>query len=268
MTTAHTEHVAAAFDRKASVYDDFGIDHVNLTRMRTKVYDHIARYAPQAGHLLEMNAGTGLDAVEMVKRGYRVHATDLAPAMVAEIETKIATLDLHDHLTSQQLDFGAIATAANAPFDGIYSNSGGLNCVADLAPIVAQLPAVLNAGATVTWVIMPRFCPWELLLTLKDPSVGLRRWKRNGVMANVEGVQFRTWYFSASQVRTLFDERFEFVACEALSLVTPTADNYSFAKRRPQLYNALVTLDDALATRAPFNRWGDFFILTMRYLGQ
>lgn len=267
MTAPHTEQVSAAFDRKANVYDAFGEDHVNLTRMRTKVYDHIARHVAKGSHLLEMNAGTGLDAVAMVNRGYTVHATDLAPAMVSEIQTKIEAQQLTEQLSAQQLDFTQLAAAQHAPFDAIYSNSGGLNCIADLGPVVAQLPSLLKPQGTVTWVIMPRFCPWELLLTVKDRSVGLRRWQKNGVMANVEGVNFRTWYHDATAVQRLFNARFEFVECEALSLVTPTADNNAFARRRPRLYNALVTLDDALSTRAPFKRWGDFYILTMRFIG-
>ena len=80
---ADFEDVAEAFSRKAAVYDAFGEDHENLTRMRRKVRDHISALLPVGSYLLELNAGTGLDATAMVQRGYRVHATDISPGMVA-----------------------------------------------------------------------------------------------------------------------------------------------------------------------------------------
>jgi hypothetical protein len=52
-----------------------------------------------------------------------------------------------------------------------------------------------------------------------------------------------------------------------LSVFTPPADNKSFAVEHPRLYRALARLDDALASRRPFNGWGDFYILTMEFVG-
>ena len=69
------ERVAEAFGRKSLVYDDFGRDHIHLTRMRKKVYDHIQAVTPAGGKLLELNAGTGLDArflLELAIKVFRV----------------------------------------------------------------------------------------------------------------------------------------------------------------------------------------------------
>ena len=43
--------------------------------------------------------------------------------------------------------------------------------------------------------------------------------------------------------------------------------NKTFAVNHPRLFGQLVRLDDALAPRWPFNGWGDFFILTMEFIG-
>ena len=112
---------------------------------------------------------------------------------------------------------------------------------------------------------MPRICPWELALTVKDPRVGTRRLRRGGVLANVEGVQFMTYYFSARQVRRAFGPRFHLLKLEGLSVVTPTADNKTFARRHPRLYRWLVRLDERICHWRPFNGWGDFFVLSMRF---
>ena len=39
-----------------------------------------------AGSILELNAGTGTDAVWFAERGYRVHATDIAEGMQDKAE--------------------------------------------------------------------------------------------------------------------------------------------------------------------------------------
>lgn len=263
----HYEAVAEAFSRKALIYDAFGENHTNLARMRRKFYNHIQSVMPAGAHLLEINAGTGQDAVELARRGFRVHATDFAPGMLAQIEEKVDRLGLHERLTFQPLSFTELGRVAGAPYDGLYSNSGGLNCIPDLTAVTRHLPEVLSPGARVTWVIMPRICPWELAVIPKDPRVGTRRLRRGGILAHVEGVHFMTYYFSVAVAQGAFGPRFRLVRRQGLSVFTPPADNKSFAVNHPRLYRALTRVDDGLSNHRPFNGWGDFFILTMEFIG-
>jgi ubiquinone/menaquinone biosynthesis C-methylase UbiE len=81
--------IAEAFSRTAEKYDSFAVDHPHLTRMRNKVYDHIGRLLSPGARILELNAGTGTDAVKLAQRGYRVHATDIAPGMLQRLRDKV-----------------------------------------------------------------------------------------------------------------------------------------------------------------------------------
>ena len=74
--------IAEAFSRTAEKYDSFANDHPNQTRMRNKVYSHLERFLPAGSRILELNAGTGTDAIELARRGYTLHATDIAPGML------------------------------------------------------------------------------------------------------------------------------------------------------------------------------------------
>jgi len=221
---------------------------------------------------LELNAGTGLDAVALVERGYRVHATDIAPGMVAQMELKRAEmvrkkeiLGLDGRFTTQLCSFTELDKVAAGPFDAVFSNFGGLNCVAELTAVTRHLPQLLKPGGVLIWVVMPPICPWELVLLPKDWRVATRRLRPGGVVANVEGVQFQTFYFTPGQVQKALGSAFHTVALSGLSIVTPTADNDQFARRHPRLFRWLVRLDDWLGKRPLFNRIGDFFILTARF---
>ncbi|RME85935.1 MAG: methyltransferase domain-containing protein, partial [Caldilineae bacterium] len=89
MSDPHLDTIAEAFSRTAEKYDSFAEDHPHLTRLRQKVYAHMMRHLPAESHILELNAGTGTDAVALAQRGYRVHATDIAPGMLARAEEKV-----------------------------------------------------------------------------------------------------------------------------------------------------------------------------------
>jgi hypothetical protein len=104
-----------------------------------------------------------------------------------------------------------------------------------------------------------------LALFAKDWRVSWRRLRPGGVMANVAGVQFKTSYFTARQVRQAFGPRFQQVKLEALSLLTPPADNKQFSQKRPELYKLLTRLDDQLSQWPVLRGWGDFFIMSLRY---
>ena len=232
-------------------------------RMRRKVYDHVLRFLRPADRLLELNAGTGIDAAFFAGRGQIVHAIDIAPGMLDHLSAKIDQQRLSDRLTVQALSFTELDRVEGGPFDYVFSNFGGLNCIADLAPVARHLPQVLRPGGIVTWVIMPPICPWEIALLLKGHfTLAARRWHRHGTLAHVEGVHFTTTYFTPRQVLTALGPEFRLLCLEGLSVFTPPADRVDFPRRFPHLYRALTRIDDALAARWPFNHWGDFFILT------
>jgi ubiquinone/menaquinone biosynthesis C-methylase UbiE len=259
----HTDRVALAFSRKADEYDACGDDHINLARMRRKVYDHVLRFLRPADRLLELNAGTGIDAAFFAGCGQLVHAIDIAPGMIDHITAKIDQLHLSDRLTVQTLSFTELDRVESAPFDYVLSNFGGLNCIADLTLVTRHLARALRPGGSVTWVIMPPICPWEMALVLKGQiKIATRRWSRRGTLAHVEGVPFTTMYFTPRQVLDALGPNFRLLRLEGLSVFAPPADRVEFPRRFPRLYRALVNLDDALASRWPFNHWGDFFILT------
>jgi ubiquinone/menaquinone biosynthesis C-methylase UbiE len=262
----HFERVAQAFSYKALPYDEFGKDHPNLERMRQKVYAHVLRFIKPGERILEINAGTGTDAAFFAGQGYFVHATDISPGMLASIEAKIKQHRLQGRLSAQRCSFTDVSAVEGRPFDYLFSNFGGLNCIDDLSLVTRQLPALLKPGGRLTWVVMPPVCPWDLAQTLKgDFNTAFRRLRPGGVQANVEGIQFHVNYFTPGQVLRALGGHFRMLKLEGLSVFTPPADHKDFALHSPALFSLLVRIDDHLAGLPLLQGCGDFFILTAEY---
>ncbi|HEY3473594.1 MAG TPA: class I SAM-dependent methyltransferase, partial [Anaerolineales bacterium] len=234
MSQPPLETIAEAFSRTAEKYDAFAQDHPHLRRMRNKVYAHLMRYVPPGARILELNAGTGTDAVQLAQRGYQIHATDIAPGMLDRLRKKVEKLGLGSRVTVEERSFLALENTPGAPFDAVFSDLGGLNCIPDLTPVIRSLPKVLKPGGIVTWVLMPHVCLWEMAEVFRgNPSLAFRRFSRGSVRASLEGLSFEVYYFSPGQVLKWFGADFELLALEGLSVLTPTAESKSFARGYP-----------------------------------
>lgn len=263
-----TATIADAFSRTARRYDEFAEGHPHLRRMRGKVYRHLERVVPPGSRILELNAGTGTDAVHLASHGFRVHATDIAPGMLARLRDKVEHLGLGDRLTVQQCSFLELDRVAGGPFDAVFSDLGGLNCTPDVRPVIESLRGLLRPGGTVVWVIMPRICLWELGFAFAGQlGFAFRRLSRHGTRAHLEGRQFDVFYFSPREIVAAFGPDFELLDVEGLSVITPTAESKNLARRHRTVYRALSWLDDRLSRHAPMSGWGDFFIVSLRYRG-
>ena len=160
--------------------------------------------AEAAGKVLEINCGTGEDALWLAKQGWQTIATDASSAMAAITQAKIERAGLAEKASARCSTFSEIAQIPESNFDLIFSNFGGLNCVSPtelghLGPIFAQK---LKPGGKFIAVVMSRFCWWEILyflLKLK-PKAAFRRFRREPVKARLdEYTTIDTWYYSPAE---------------------------------------------------------------------
>jgi ubiquinone/menaquinone biosynthesis C-methylase UbiE len=257
--------VNKGFSKQSVNYDEDDRQNLVLVDMRKQVYAHVNQFIKNDSSILELNAGTGIDALHFTQIGHQVHATDLSDGMIAALQKKIENYDTQGRLTCQQLSYDRLNEIKGKKFDFIFSNFGGLNCIDDLAKVTRHLPALLKAGGYVTWVIMPKVCPWEFLWLLKGhPKAAFRRFNKNGVMAHLEGAYFRTYYFSLSDIKSAFGPEFEFVKTEGLCALSPPPSRGDFPDRHPGLYKFLRKADQATRYYFPFDRWADHIIVTMK----
>jgi SAM-dependent methyltransferase len=257
---------AGGFSAMAQAYDESAVTNPVVSWMRARIRDLVEARLTPGGSILEINAGSGLDAAYFASRGYRVHATDVAPGMLAAIAEKAAAPALEKRLTAEALSFDRLYEAKGGPYDLVFSNLGGLNCTADLTAVTRGLPDVLRPGGSIVWVVMPPFCPWEMAQALRGHfSTARRRFSTHGTPANVGGARVRAWYHSPGKLARALGPRFRVESLRSFCLFAPPSYFGGFVSRHPRLAGALMRLDDALGGAWPFNRCGDFYALVARY---
>jgi ubiquinone/menaquinone biosynthesis C-methylase UbiE len=261
------EHaVNKAFSKQSFHFDTEDQQNIILQKMRAQVYAHVQRFLKPASHVLELNAGTGIDALKFVSWGHQVKATDLSDGMIAQINKKINLHQLEKQLSARQLSYENLQALAGEKFDFVFSNFGGLNCIHDLSTVTRHLPLVMKHGAIATWVVMPRVCPWEIAGFMKGHGMkAFRRFKKGGVRSHLEGEYFTTHYHSLAEIKKAFGEGFTLLSVEGLAALSPPPHQYDFGKKFPLMWRLLNHLDRFARKHFPFNRWADHIIVTFQF---
>lgn len=215
---------------------------------------------PQA---LELNCGTGEDAIWLAKRGWQVLATDVSPEMVAEARAK-AVVHLAEscklsessaggeRLKFQVCSFAEISRFTDRQFDLVFSNFGGLNCVSpeDLQKLSLDLQKLIAPGGLFIAVVMSRFCWQETLYFLLKgkPREAFRRWSRTPMNARLdEKTTVPTWYFSPKELQNLFQIKGQRLKAKCrvhpVGFWLPPSYLNSFFEKHPRLLRLLNFLE-------------------------
>ena len=256
------ENVATAFSKQSTQFDQIEEENEILKFMRERIHRRALKHLKKGDYLLELNCGTGIDATFFAMNGIRVKATDVASGMIEQTKKKTEKFNLQNMISAEQCSYTALNKLNEGPFDAVFSDFGGLNCVSDLSEVVTGIKSKLKKGGKVILVIMPPICPWEIALALKGSfKTAFRRLKKSGAESHVEGEHFTSWYFTPSQVAKAFGPEFKIEALEGLGSLVPPPYLENFPKKFPRLFKALGKMEEKVSTLSPFNRWCDHFII-------
>jgi len=263
--TDQWKNVDRAFSKQSTHFDEDDSSNPILQEWRQRIYAHVDKFLKPNSKILELNAGTGIDAIRFAEQGHSVRATDLSGGMITKMREKISIAVLTDKITVQQVSFDAL-DEVEGKFDYVFSNFGGLNCIDDLEKVSRHLPKLLNDGAFVTWVIMPRISPWEWTWILKGKiKTAFRRFNVNGTTARLEGESFTTFYHSLSKIEKSLGPTFRLINTEGLGVISPPPSAENFVKRFQTISYILNRIDRAASRMPLFNRWGDHIIVTFLF---
>jgi ubiquinone/menaquinone biosynthesis C-methylase UbiE len=265
--TTDTETLAAnAFNKQAALFDTlYGSDSM-IRYKRQRVRDHLALNLKAQSHVLELNAGTGEDAIYLAEQGHLVHATDISENMLS-ILAKKAAMSPSLQISQEHCAFtDLVQLKQKGPYDLIFSNFAGLNCTGNLDHVLNSLSPLLKEQGVVTLVILPKFCLWEFLLLFKGKiKTALRRFAgRKGSRAHIEGEFFTCWYYNPSYVIKTLHKDFELLRLEGLCTFVPPSYIEGFPEKHPKLFAFLARIEDKLKTSWPWRSIGDYYIISLR----
>lgn len=254
-----------AFDTIASTYDH-AFTHTALGRlMRERVWVLLGRATSSSRGMtkaLELNCGTGEDALWLAHQGWQVLATDVSPEMVEAAREKAVQLSKISgggaRLQFQVCSFAGIDRFNGQKFDLVFSNFGGLNCASpeELKRLSVDLQKLITPGGQFIAVVMSRFCWQETVYFLLKgkPREAFRRLARKPVDAHLdEKTTVPTWYFSPNEIQRCFPD-FQMKQVLPVGFWLPPSYLNPFFEKRPRLLRLLNFLEKkcAPAWLAPF----------------
>src|SRR5665213_574426 len=261
------QRAAAAFTKQSGVFDSLFTDNSIIQYKRKRVRDKLEEYLLPGSHILELNSGTGEDAIWLAEMGHRVHATDLSTGMQEVLRNKVALKGLENAISTECCSFTRLDTLKQkGPYDLIFSNFAGLNCTGELTGALRRFESLLNAGGLLILVIMPGFCLWETALLFKGKfrTAFRRAFSKNGVAARVEGEKFTCWYYNPSLITRTLNDTFDLLSLEGLCSVVPPSYLDHFPEKHPGLYQFLKKKEEQLKDKWPWKQWGDYYIICLK----
>lgn len=233
------------FDHVAETYDQVFTDSLIGHAQRDSVWRELDRCFQPGQRILELNCGTGVDAVRLAERGIDVLACDVAPRM---IEVARRRLDFSPAGAEfRVLPTERISTLVDeGPFDGALSNFGGLNCVEDLSAVARDLARLLAPGATALLCLLGRHAAWEIAWYLfhGNPRKALRRLQRGGATGRLTaGVTVKVYYPSVREMARLFAPEFRLLRVKGIGVAVPPSYLERLAQRRPKMLRTLTRVD-------------------------
>ena len=213
--------------------------------------------------ILELNCGTGEDAIQFARLGHHVLATDISEGMInvanAKSHSKNLTFKIQDINTLNQTHF-------NEKFDFIFSNFGGFNCLSkeQIGNFFKTASTLLSVNGKIVLVIMPKHCLWErLYFTLKgNKKKAKRRNTIKSIPVNVEGVNVNTWYHNPEDIVSLEETNFSVNRINPIGLAIPPSyleNSFVANKLLMSFYKGI----DHLVTSSYWSKYADHFLIEL-----
>lgn len=258
----------SGFDSIAITYDDNFSNTAVGKLQRQRVWNYLEKTLSQNSELniLELNSGTGEDAIWFAKKGHKIIATDNSSNMIEIIKNKVSKYDLGDRISVAELDLNNISDINfNKKFDLVFSNFGGLNCINSnqLSTFSINLKKNLNPEARFIAVIMPDFCLIESLyfiIKLKSQSI-FRRKKSQQVLLDDSIID--TYYYSPKKFYSFFKDHFLVNKIISVGFSIPPSYLNNFFNKKNKLLKILNGIENTLGNNSLTANLSDHFLIDL-----
>ena len=102
-----------AFSKQSAIFDQLYSSNIIIQYKRQRVRDHVSQYLKPNSRILELNAGTGDDAIWFGERGHKVHATDISKGMQEKLAEKVKRANLASEISTEIISFSELNQLQN-----------------------------------------------------------------------------------------------------------------------------------------------------------
>lgn len=257
-------HLAGtAFDTIAESYDSLFTASMIGRSQRAVVWRKAQSVFRAGDRVLELNCGTGADALFLASLGLAVTACDASPRMIEQAQRQKA-----EEAPRAAIDFQVLPTErlnelpSDLSFDGAFSNFSGLNCIRDLSRIWRLLAHRLRPGAQILICLSTRFCVWEMLhyLSKRQFHKGWRRC-RGTAEATIGGNSFPVYYPTVRSLRRSLRPMFRLSSITGIGITVPPSYLESWARTNPDALRCCEAVDRLLCEWPGIRVLGDHMLL-------
>lgn len=258
--------MTTGFDIAATNYDKTFTHSVIGSLQRKSVYQHLTQIlkAEPPKTILEINCGTGEDAIWLAKQNFSVTATDISEEMVAIAKQKTTLPNLDFRVA----DCNKLTTKFSGyRFDMIFSNFGGLNCLSkeELTNFFKTASELLSEKGQLVLVIMPKNTIWEKIYFVAKGKFNLvYRREHSNLTANVDGENIPVYYHNPNQTIAMASPYFRSKRINPIGLFVPPSYLEPWLKSKPALVSILQNLESKITDKPYFAKYADHYLIVFR----
>ena len=260
-----------AFDAIAEGYDlSFTFTEIGkLQREVVRKYLQSSILGKKKLNILELNSGTGVDAIWLAKDGHRVLATDISGKMLEIINQKVESEKLNSQIQTMNVDITQFKDYHfNERYDFVFSNFGGLNCIGqeDMRKLPEVISHLLELNGRIILVVMSKYCIWETIYFLMKFNFknAFRRYSDVGATAQLNGSDLRTYYYTPKKVKDMFKTYFDVIAIKPVGFAIPPSYLEKFFTTKKSTLNFLERVERLFADTTLAAKFSDHFLIDLQ----
>jgi SAM-dependent methyltransferase len=256
----------SVFDSSAANYDEEFTNTPIGKLQRKRVYKYLLPLINSNVNLLEVNCGTGHDAIYLATKVHSVYATDISSQMIEVAQKKINGSDVTT-ITFKCADISTLHENLPRNFDLLLSNFGGLNCLSEneLGEFSKNMAQHITTTGQLALVIMGKKCWIENLwyMLRKDP----RRNRRNtskGLLTTINEATFYTYYYSPKEIENIFGNQFAVKKIRPIGLFIPPSYLNPLFKNKKLLLHLLSFFENCFGEFSFLSNFADHYIIVLK----
>jgi ubiquinone/menaquinone biosynthesis C-methylase UbiE len=254
---------ALVFDQMAKDYDEKFTESLIGRAQRDAVWSRLDRTFHPGDHILELNCGTGEDALFLARNAISVTACDASAQMI-----QVARQRLRSESPDAPVEFHLLPTEQIESlqeiehFDGALSNFSGLNCIPDLTKTAESLATLLYPRASLLVCLSTRFCIWEMAWYSLHGKFHKAFRRTSGKATAVVGDHaVDVYYPNVRDLQKTFSPYFELRSITGIGVTVPPSYVERWIRKYPKLLKTLRAIDKAICTLPGVRVLGDHVLL-------